>query len=108
MLQLIFQKWSKNLNKALVQNFQKRNFPKKYVEPNLVLSQIPLTDGGGGLPPKKVAQNDVKHILRSDDFLGVMGGGGVEEGGVSEKVNRQLTNCTTNLTYKQTYGHYGD
>ena len=39
--------------------------------------------GGGGVPPKKVSQNDAKHILvldvlRSDDFVGD-GGGSVEK-----------------------------
>ena len=64
-----------------------------------MLSQIPFTGGvGRGCPQKKVAQNDVKHILvleflRFDDFFGVMGGGG---GGVHEKVQK-----TTNQPYIQ-------
>ena len=52
--------------------------------------------GGGGVssPKKKVAQNDVKHILvleflRSDHF--VCGGGGGGRGGSHQKVNRQPT-----------------
>ena len=70
-----------------------------------MLSQIPFTDLGGGLvPQKKVAQNDVKHIivlefLRFNDFLGVMGRGG-GGGGSMKKFNRQPTN--------RTYGHYDD
>ena len=71
-----------------------------------MLSQIAFTDlGGGGGPPKKVAQNDMKHILvleflRSDGFLGVMGWGEVYEK-VSQTTN-QPTNCTSNQTNLRT------
>ena len=45
------------------------------IKPNLVSKIFPFTGGGGGSPPKKVAQNELKHILvleflRSDDFVG--------------------------------------
>ena len=33
------------------------------VKPNLVLSQIPLTIGDGGVAKFKVAQNGVKHVV---------------------------------------------
>ena len=59
----------------------------------------PLVGGGGGSPKKKVAQNELKHILvleflRYDHFLGGWGCGGVR------KVNGPTT--------RQTSGHHSD
>ena len=103
-------KWSKNLN---FKKFElKKNFENffflvwTYVKPNLVLSQVPFTDGGGkGGPQKKVAQNELKHILvleflRSDDFLGVVW----EWGGVQKVTSKQARQQASN----QPDGHYGD
>ena len=65
-----------------------------------------LPKGGRG-GPKKVAQDDMKHILvlefwKSDHFVG--GGGGV----FHQKVNRHTPNQTDRQTNNQTYGHYSE
>ena len=58
--------------------------------------------GVGGNPPKKVAQNELKHILvseflRSDDFLGALEG----VGGLKSYIQARQTD-------RQTHGHYRD
>ena len=89
MLQLILWNglkiWTKLQFKIFKQKiFKKKIFssPKTHQAKSSVISNSLYWQGRGGGSPKKVAQNDMKHILvleflRSNDFLQVVGGGGL-------------------------------